>query len=73
MDAKTARKLVKCKGHVAAAKDVMIDLPDWVEHTDPSAWDPEVIAAHAKVLEAAGCHLRRLLTDLKTQGVVTDA
>lgn len=72
MDTKTARKLDRCKGHVDAAQAAMVDLPDWVLHTDPSAWDAAVIRAHAKALEAAGCHLRRLLADLEAQGVVTD-
>lgn len=63
MDDKTARKITKAQQHAQQALAAATDLPDWLEHTAPSAWDAEVIAAHAAVLEKAGCQLRRLLKD----------
>jgi hypothetical protein len=73
MDDKTTRKLNKCAAHVAdlEASATVADLTDWLA-TAPSAWDADVVRAHAKRLEATGCHLRRLLADLEAQGVVTD-
>ena len=67
MDTKTHRKIVKAQSLTDRAQTAIVDLPDWLEHTDPAAWDLDVLAAHAKVLEAAGCHLRRLIADPEIQ------
>lgn len=60
---KTARKITKAKTLLVGAQNATTDLPDWLNDTDPAAWDLDVLAAHAKALEAAGCHLRRLVAD----------
>lgn len=67
---KTQRKIAKARNLAQGALLAATDLPDWLEHTAPSAWDVEVLAAHAKALEASGCHLRRLLADAEIQSVV---
>lgn len=64
---KTARKIAKSRTLLAPAQDAMTDLPDWLNETDPASWDLEVLAAHAKAIEAFGCHLRRLIGDAEIQ------
>ena len=63
MDERTARKISRAQKHAQAALAAATDVPDWLEHTAPSFWDLDVLAAHAKTLEVAGCHLRRLIAD----------
>lgn len=73
MNSKTQRKLSKSTEHVKAAVEAAQDLVDWFESTDPADWDADVIFAQAKKLEAAGCHARRTLSAIQSDGLITDA
>lgn len=66
------RKIAKSAEHVANLTNTaaVADLTDWLENTDPSAWDADVIRQHAKNLEAAGCHVRRMLAVVESAGLI---
>lgn len=72
MTSKTQRKLAKSTQHVTEALTAAQDLVDWFASTDPADWDPEVILAQAKILEAAGCHARRTLAAIQAEGLVIE-
>lgn len=72
MDAKTERKLLKAQASAIALvqNGTTQDLVDWLVDTEPADWDAYVMRNHARTLEAVGCHLRRLLADLESAGII---
>ena len=73
MTSKTERKLAKSTQHVNEALTAAQDLTDWLASTDVADWDADVILAQAKILEAAGCHVRRTLAAIQAEGLVIEA
>ena len=60
---KAQRKVTKSIALAEAAEAAIPDVLDFLRETPITDWDLDVLRAHRKVLEAAGCQIRRMIED----------